>query len=74
MLRRSRSAAEEASREGLGSALDADLKQDGCRPPDGREYSTGQRRVQSLSSRGAEPPDRLEQTGVTGQPGRASAP
>jgi len=26
--------------EGLGSALDAGLKQDGYRPPDGKEYST----------------------------------
>jgi hypothetical protein len=33
--------------EGLGSALDADLKQDGCRPPDGREYSTGLGSVQT---------------------------
>ena len=51
--------------EGLGSALDADLKQDGCRPPDGREYSTG---LGSVQTRPDTPPrpDRVELAGVTG--------
>jgi hypothetical protein len=62
MLRRSRCRGSES--EGLGSALDAELKQDGCRPPDGRQYSTCPRAVQTPAVRSSSPRDPLTGLGL----------